>query len=102
MILFMKNIVLSLKVSVSFILLLGMMSSCWAPRCPMDTCRSKYEHRHADMVSGVFSPRYGMPHKIHFLWDQDKGEENPDTDFVPGSNAGGKKKTKKRYPWEKW
>ncbi|KPM49258.1 hypothetical protein [Jiulongibacter sediminis] len=79
------------------------LSSCWAPRCPMDTCRSKYEHRHDDLVSGVFSPRFGVPHKMHFLWDKDKGEENPDTEFVPGSNSGGKKKKpKKRYPWERW
>ena len=79
------------------------LSSCWAPRCPMDTCRSKYEHRHDDLVSGVFSPRFGVPHKVHFLWDKDKGEENPDTEFVPGSSSGSKKKKlKKRYPWERW
>lgn len=90
-----------IKYSVSLLFLVGMLSSCWAPRCPMDTCRSKYEHKHNDLVAGVFSPRNGIPHRMHYLWDKDKGESNPGTDFVPDEN-GKKKKAKKRYPWERW
>ena len=69
----------------------------------METCRSKYEHKHNDIVAGVFSPRFGIPQRVHLLWDKDKGESNPNVDFGPGA-AGGtkKKKTKKRYPWERW
>lgn len=91
-----------LKVLSAAMIVSGILTSCWAPRCPMDTCRSKYEHSHNTQVSGVFSPRYGIPYKVHFLWDRDKGEENPDTEFVPGSNNEKKQKLKKRYPWEKW
>jgi hypothetical protein len=83
------------------LLVMGLLSSCWAPRCPMETCRSKYEHSHSDQVAGVFSPRYGVPFKMHFLWDIDKGESNPNTEFEPGTDNK-KQKTKKRYPWEKW
>jgi len=68
----------------------------------MKTCRSKYEHSHNTQVAGVFSPRYSIPYKIHYLWDSDKGEENPNTEFVHGSSDSKKKKSKKRYPWEKW
>ena len=67
----------------------------------MQTCRSKYEHKHNDQVAGVFSPRYGVPFKMHFLWDADKGESNPGTEFEPGADSK-KKKAKKRYPWESW
>lgn len=92
----------NLKVLLFIVILSSLLTSCWAPRCPMDTCRSKYEHSHNTQVNGVFSPRYGIPYKVHFLWDRNKGEENPDTDFVPGANKGKKKKAKKRYPWERW
>lgn len=81
--------------------IISLLSSCWAPRCPMETCRSKYEHNHSDQVAGVFSPRYGVPFRMHFLWDIDKGESNPSTEFEPGTDKK-KKKAKKRYPWERW
>ena len=67
----------------------------------MQTCKSKYEHRHDDMVSGIFSSRRKVfPEKVHFLWDKDKGEDNPDTEFE-GAPKGGRK-SKKRFPWERW
>ncbi|MGR3809130.1 hypothetical protein [Jiulongibacter sp. NS-SX5] len=97
-----KPVSLGLKELSLVALLSFFLSSCWAPRCPMDTCRSKYEHQHSDLVSGVFSPRYGVPHKVHFLWDKDKGEENPDTEFEASESGKKRKKAKKRYPWERW
>jgi hypothetical protein len=98
----MKKSASKIRLLLTLIVLSGSLASCWAPRCPMETCRSKYEHNHNTLVSGVFSPRYGIPYKLHFFWDQNKGDENPDTEFVPGSSNGKKKKSKKRYPWEKW
>lgn len=85
-----------------FILIYLLLSSCWAPRCPMETCKSKYEHKHNDQVSGIFRSRQKLlPEKIHFLWDKDKGETNPNTDLELGP---GKKriKGKKKFPWERW
>ncbi len=79
------------------------LSSCWAPRCPMESCHAKYEHQHGDMVSGVFASRYSIfPSKFHFFWDKDKGDANPNTDFVAGPDGKKKVKIKKKYPWERW
>lgn len=92
----------SIKVTFFAILASLSLSSCWAPRCPMDTCRSKYEHQHSDFVSGVFSPRNKVfPQRFHFLWDKNKGEENPGTDL---ETVEGTKRTKarKKFPWEQW
>lgn len=78
------------------------LASCWAPRCPMETCKSKYEHKHNDQISGVFSSRKKiLPYRFHFLWDKNKGEENPNTDL---ETVEGTKRTKarKKYPWESW
>lgn len=83
-----------------FILLLIINSSCWAPRCPIESCRSRYEHQHDDIVSGVFSGHYTLIPRVHFLWDKQKGESNPDTKFQPGTKNS--KKLKKKYPWERW
>lgn len=77
-------------------------SSCWAPRCPMDTCRVRMEHRHSDQVNGVFMGRFLYPPKIHFFWDKDKGESNPDTKFQPNAPSRKEKKLKKKFPWERW
>src|SRR5690606_26050993 len=81
---------------------LFLVSSAWAPRCPTETCRSRYEQQHADLVSGLFSPSFVVAYKMHCLWDKDRGESNPNTDFVPDASNGGKKKARKRYPWERW
>jgi hypothetical protein len=76
-------------------------TSCWAPRCPMDTCNVRMEHRHDDLVTGVFSGRYLYPPRLHFLWDKDKGEANPDTKFK-GEGGRSKRKLRKKFPWERW
>lgn len=77
------------------------LSSCWAPRCPMETCKVIHEHKHQDLVSGIFSPRYRPPKRLHFIWDKNKGENNPDTEL---ETSGGRKriKGKKKFPWERW
>ncbi len=79
-----------------------MLQSCWAPRCPMDTCRSKYEHQHSDQVSGIFSSRILAAPKLHFIWDKNKGTENPDTKFQPDGLTRKQKKARKKFPWERW
>lgn len=84
---------------ISAFLLTG-LSGCWAPRCPINSCLVDFEHVHGSHVSGVFSGRNPLhPPKVHFLWDKDKGELNPDTDLetVPG-----RKKLRKKFPWERW
>ncbi|NBA87413.1 hypothetical protein GVN16_16685 [Emticicia sp. CRIBPO] len=90
----MKNIILLL-------LILFCVTSCWAPRCPMKTCRVKQEHFHEDQVSGVFMGRGLYPPRIHYLWDKDKGEANPDTEFQPSTGVK-RKKLRKKFPWERW
>ncbi|SOE23666.1 hypothetical protein SAMN06298216_4050 [Spirosomataceae bacterium TFI 002] len=92
----------TLKNIILFLFTAFTLSSCWAPRCPMETCRSKYEHQHGDFVSGVFSSRNKIfPERYHFLWDKNKGEENPDTEL---QTVDGVKRTKarKKFPWERW
>lgn len=76
------------------------LSGCWAPRCPVDTCLVEFEHVHASHISGVFSGKNPLhPPKVHFLWDKNKGEVNPNMDLktVPG-----RKKLRKKFPWERW
>ncbi len=80
------------------IFILVAMTSCWAPRCPMNTCHVRMEHQHDDVVAGVYSGRYLVPPRIHFFWDKKKGESAPDAILTPK----GSKKTKKKYPWERW
>lgn len=76
------------------------MSGCWAPRCPINSCLVEFEHVHSDYVSGVFSGRQLLPPpKVRFLWDQNKGENNPDTDL---KTTPGRKKLRKKFPWERW
>jgi hypothetical protein len=80
------------------IFVMMVVSSCWAPRCPMSTCHVRMEHQHDDLVTGVYSGRYLVPPRIHFLWERNKGEAAPDAAITPR----GSKKTKKKYPWERW
>jgi hypothetical protein len=85
-----------------FLFIITLLSSCWAPRCPMDTCRVRMEHRHDDLVSGVFSGRSLHPPKIHFLWDKNKGTANPNTDFKANAPSRKERKLRKKFPWERW
>jgi hypothetical protein len=90
----MKNIL-----ALFLILALG---SCWAPRCPMDRCRVRMEHVHGDQVSGIFSGRKLHKPVMHYPWDKNKGEKNPDTSFQPDGPSRKQKKARKKFPWEKW
>ncbi|MCA0362971.1 MAG: hypothetical protein LCH67_02940 [Bacteroidetes bacterium] len=76
------------------------LSSCWAPRCPMESCHIKMEHRHSTQVSGTFSGKSltAVP-RIHFLWDSEKGEKITETGTVPKTS---KRKMRKKFPWERW
>lgn len=78
------------------------MASCWAPRCPMNTCGVRMEHTHSDQVSGVFSGRLLHPPRLHYLWDKNKGEANPETGFQPDGLTRKQKKARKKFPWERW
>jgi hypothetical protein len=64
----------------------------------MNTCHVRMEHQHDDVVAGVYSGRYLVPPRIHFFWEKKKGEKAPDAVLMPN----GSRKTKKKYPWEKW
>ena len=87
-------------------LLLFLLSSCWAPRCPDKTCHVRMEHIHDDKVSGIFTGRTQiLPTRIHYLWDKDKGEKNPDTKTLPNNGGGNDRKSRKlrkKFPWERW
>ena len=86
------------------VVLVFFLSSCWAPRCPDKTCRVRMEHRHSDKVSGVFMGRTQiLPPRMHYLWDKDKGERNPDTKTLPsGGDSRQSRKLRKKFPWERW
>lgn len=89
------------KLSLILLLPLVTLTGCWAPRCPIDTCLVDFEHVHSTYVSGVFSGRNVLrkPPKVRFLWDKNKGELNPDTDL---KTTPGRKKLRKKFPWERW
>lgn len=80
-------------------LMLG-LTSCWAPKCPVDGCSFTREHRHSDLVSGTFRSRYMVVPRVHFFWDgSNKGEKLPDAQLAP---KGANKKARKKFPWERW
>lgn len=89
-----------MKKILGFFIIVVLLSSCWAPRCPVDSCHVKFEHVHSDYVSGVFNGRSitSVP-KLHFLWDKDKGVEKR---AELKTSSGKKKKYKYKFPWEKW
>ena len=95
-----KNKITLEKRGFLLIAVLFALNSCWAPRCPVDTCHVKMEHRHSALVSGVFSGKYLYPPRIHTFFDGNKGENNPDTKFSPTGTS--KRKLKKKFPWERW
>lgn len=76
------------------------LTSCWAPRCPVDGCQFVREHRHSDLVTGTFRSRYMVVPKVHFFWDgSNKGEKLADPDLAPKNTS---KKVRKKFPWERW
>lgn len=80
--------------------ILVMVSSCWAPRCPLDGCQFVREHRHSDLVKGTFRSQYFVAPRVHFLWDgTNKGEKLENPEFAP---KGANKKARKKFPWERW
>ncbi len=87
--------------NIAIIILIFCCSSCWAPRCPISTCRTTLEHQHGDLVTGVFRGKNEITPKVHFLWDKNKGEKNPNTDFK-ASGGPSKRQVRKKFPWEKW
>lgn len=85
----------------SFVFILFLINSCWAPRCPIDGCQFVREHRHSDLVQGTFRSQYMVMPRVHFFWDSDfSAEKAPETEFVPQGKR--KVKVKKKYPWERW
>lgn len=92
--------------NITFLLLIiSSLSACWAPRCPIKSCQSKYEHIHSSQVSGVFSARSPEFPTFHFLWEK---RRDTGVSMKLEGNGGGKsgKKGKrpkkvKLFPWEK-
>jgi hypothetical protein len=80
--------------------MLFLLSSCWAPRCPMGTCHVKYEHVHEGQVfrGGSF-----LSAKKHWPWDPKRkyfapeGKEVEVTEQARKGKKGKKKKTKVKY-----
>lgn len=87
-----------LKSVLLLLFVIVLLNGCWAPRCPITTCRTTIEHRHNDTVSGIFSGKAATVPPLHFLWDKKKGEVN--TEFKGESRK--KRKLRKKFPWERW
>ncbi len=76
------------------------LTSCWAPRCPVDGCQFVKEHRHSALVTGTFRSRYMVMPRVHFFWEtKNKGEKLPDPNLAPKNTN---KKVRKKFPWERW
>jgi hypothetical protein len=103
----MKNHCINIGSFVKIVFLTVFLSSCWAPRCPIQNCHSKYEHKHSDQVLGIFSSRKFPSLTFHFLWDKKNdnlGSMKLEVQPRNGRNSrSGKKRTKKikLFPWEK-
>ncbi len=92
--------------SLFFLFSMITLSACWAPRCPIKSCQSKYEHIHSSQVSGVFSSRLVEFPTIHFLWE--KRRDTGVSMKLEGGGSGGRQRNKgkrtkkvKLFPWEK-
>lgn len=93
----------NMKNNILFLFLVLVLASCWAPRCPINSCHVKFEHVHGDYVSGVFSGKHILyPPKIHTPWDGGRGEASPDTELKTSPGGGKRKKLRKKFPWERW
>jgi hypothetical protein len=95
----------SLKIYFTVLICTFFLGSCWAPRCPIQNCKSKYEHKHTFIVSGYFSTRKPSIPTFHFIWDKKKA--NVETMKLETQPKNGKQGTIKRakkiklFPWEK-
>jgi hypothetical protein len=84
---------------ICFLCILIFATSCWAPRCPIRSCMVRVEHRHGEL-SGTFGGKILIPNKMHYPWDKQKGEKNPNAKAFEKDKQ--KRKIRKRFPWEKW
>ncbi len=92
-----------MKIRVFIIFFLAILtSSCWAPRCPVRSCMVRVEHRHGELA-GIFGGKVIVPNKMHYPWDKEKGDKDPNMKFgKDGKEVRKKSKIRKRFPWEKW
>jgi hypothetical protein len=103
----MKILLIPYSLKIYFIVLICtfVLASCWAPRCPIQNCKSKYEHKHTFMVSGYFSTRKLSVPTIHFIWDKKKNDVGTmKLETQPKNGKQGKRKRGKKiklFPWEK-
>jgi hypothetical protein len=103
----MKTLLTSYSLKKYFTVLIStfVLTSCWAPRCPIQSCKSKYEHKHTSHVSGYFSSRKLSVPTFHFIWDKKK--DNLGTmklEIQPKNGKQGMRKKGKKiklFPWEK-
>ena len=103
----MKTLPLSKNFKIYFIVFICTISlaSCWAPRCPIQNCMSKYEHKHTFLVSGYFSTRKLTVPTFHFIWDKKKDNlETMKLETQPKNQKQGIRKRGKKiklFPWDK-
>ena len=85
-----------------YILVLLLLTGCWAPRCPVKTCEVNMEHRHAD-PAGAYAGRPIMSKvRFHNFLSKKEREKRRDTPSEGGRKRGRKPRTaKKLFDWEK-
>lgn len=89
--------------SVRLMVLLGMcllLSSCWAPRCPMKSCHVAMDHRHQGQVyrgGSIFASKMHNP----YWYATRNSKQGEGGGLRKNKDPKTKKKFKKLLPWEK-
>ncbi len=81
--------------NIKFIFLVVILSSCWAPRCPMPSCHVKFEHLHE---GGAYRGGSFITARKHYPWE--KSEEYT-MSRRKKKEEGKKSKFKKLFKWER-
>lgn len=81
--------------------LAGLLSSCWAPKCPMKSCHVKMEHRHEGRIYRGSSIFASPTHSFGWKMKNARGEAEEKSLYQENKDPKTKKKFKKLLPWEK-
>lgn len=82
------------KIASIFLLCSMLLTSCWAPRCPMKSCHVTFEHKHegSNYRGGSF-----ITARKHWIWERWGGKK----EFNGKKDKSGKTKYKKLLPGER-